>query len=795
MDELRKALETFALRNAEGEVSDAILEKACEAYKARSSEFVDDYEYNLYVAKSVYDHIHGVDQDPEITKAIMPGQTKVVNGVVYIWTLTPNAKTTYDWRVYKNASGKPIGAAASSKSSADLANDEKVVNEMFPADPSELTFVQKLGGSTGAELMKDAKGREFVVKSSKNTSRGHVAAEYYAAQVYSLLGLDTPDYELYDDGTDLTLISNYMRGVSAPATKDYDAMAKGFAVDAFLANWDIYQNDNCLVDAAGKVYRVDNGSTFDYRAMGSKKPFGNQIDWDNMVRYNSSVVANLTAQDYIDQIDALKARKDDIMAFFDAGRLASKPKMRAIIEARFKDLDRIRGIYEVEARRANKQVVPRTLKSAADMYREFTDDEVNEFWNNQRGSDYYQKLQNHYGPTGWELLSTICNARGFDARPDVVDDATFWAKAAQAKYHMFRGVEPNGTDKNYYADDFKYNDACYYGTVGVYAEGIYFHVNDSSNANRTPSGYQKTSAYHNARGYAGNGAIIEAVLDDSAKVITVDDAREEVKQLAASNSPAFNKAKKELDDAKAEYQRVTNELDNLTDTTEKQVKADMHWDAASYVDIPLQIDQIIDWGAIDDDGNPAYMKFDDFMDNHLKGWITANGGTITAKGGGTDDYVIKMPNTNERFVFSRYRYENNAIKRKNGFSRPYNYPVRQFKEWIMREHYGKIEDAVKKAVNNLSDEVDRLQDEQRKAYYVYEDKQDTFSKLSVNAVGDPNKDIYAAIYKNVHKDNDKEALGVYAALKGYDALIQPDGNYSGNFFMIVLNRSKIITRK
>lgn len=795
MDELRKALETFALRNAEGEVSDATLEKACEAYKARSSEFVDDYEYNLYVAKSVYDHIHGVDQDPEITKAIMPGQTKVVNGVVYIWTLTPNAKTTYDWRVYKNASGKPIGAAASSKSSADLANDEKVVNEMFPADPSELTFVQKLGGSTGAELMKDAKGREFVVKSSKNTSRGHVAAEYYAAQVYSLLGLDTPDYELYDDGTDLTLISNYMRGVSAPATKDYDAMAKGFAVDAFLANWDIYQNDNCLVDAAGKVYRVDNGSTFDYRAMGSKKPFGNQIDWDNMVRYNSSVVANLTAQDYIDQIDALKARKDDIMAFFDAGRLASKPKMRAIIEARFKDLDRIRGIYEVEARRANKQVVPRTLKSAADMYREFTDDEVNEFWNNQRGSDYYQKLQNHYGPTGWELLSTICNARGFDARPDVVDDATFWAKAAQAKYHMFRGVEPNGTDKNYYADDFKYNDACYYGTVGVYAEGIYFHVNDSSNANRTPSGYQKTSAYHNARGYAGNGAIIEAVLDDSAKVITVDDAREEVKQLAASNSPAFNKAKKELDDAKAEYQRVTNELDNLTDTTEKQVKADMHWDAASYVDIPLQIDQIIDWGAIDDDGNPAYMKFDDFMDNHLKGWITANGGTITAKGGGTDDYVIKMPNTNERFVFSRYRYENNAIKRKNGFSRPYNYPVRQFKEWIMREHYGKIEDAVKKAVNNLSDEVDRLQDEQRKAYYVYEDKQDTFSKLSANAVGDPNKDIYAAIYKNVHKDNDKEALGVYAALKGYDALIQPDGNYSGNSFMIVLNRSKIITRK
>ena len=444
MDELRKALETFALRNAKGDVSDAVLEKACEAYKARS-EFVDDYEYSLYVTKSLYDHLHGVEQDPDIVKAIMPGQTKVVNGVVYIWTLTPNAKTTYDWRVYKNPQGIPVGKGAF-RSKVMLAQQEKEVNEMFPADPSQLTFVQKLGGSTGAVLMKDAKGREFVVKSSKNTNRGHVAAEYYAAQVYSLLGLDTPDYELYDDGTDLTLISNYMRGMSEPQVKDYDAMAKGFVVDAFLANWDVYQNDNC-------------------------------------------------------------------------------------------------------------------------------------------------------------------------------------------------------------------------------------------------------------------------------------------------------------------------------------------------------------WGAIDDDGNPAYMKFDDFMDNHLRGWVTANGGTITEKGNGTGDYVIKMPNTAERFVFSRYRYENDAIKRKNGFARPYNYPVRQFKEWIMREHYGKIEDAVKEAVNNLGDEIKRLQGEQRKAYTVYQDKRDAVSKLYLSSVGDPDKDIYAAIYKSVHEGHDKEPLGVYAALKGYDALIQPNGNYCGNSFMIVLNRSKIITRK
>lgn len=113
----------------------------------------------------------------------------------------------------------------------------------------------------------------------------------------------------------------------------------------------------------------------------------------------------------------------------------------------------------------------------------------------------------------------------------------------------------------------------------------------------------------------------------------------------------------------------------------------------------------------------------------------------------------------------------------------------------MREHYGKIEDAVKEAVNNLGDEIKRLQGEQRKAYTVYQDKRDAVSKINVTSVGDPDKDIYAAIYKSVHEGHDKEPLGVYAALKGYDALIQPNGNYCGNSFMIVLNRSKIITRK
>lgn len=97
--------------------------------------------------------------------------------------------------------------------------------------------------------------------------------------------------------------------------------------------------------------------------------------------------------------------------------------------------------------------------------------------------------------------------------------------------------------------------------------------------------------------------------------------------------------------------------------------------------------------------------------------------------------------------------------------------------------------------NAKGDVSDAVLEKACEAYTVYQDKRDAVSKINVTSVGNPDKDIYAAIYKSVHEGHDKEPLGVYAALKGYDALIQPDGNYCGNSFMIVLNRSKIITRK
>ena len=96
---LYKALESIALGYSEGSVSVDVLIKACDNYKLKT-DFEDDFDYQIIVAKSCFDYLNGVEPDKELNKAIMPGQTKVIDGVMYIYSPTKvGSKVEYDWHV------------------------------------------------------------------------------------------------------------------------------------------------------------------------------------------------------------------------------------------------------------------------------------------------------------------------------------------------------------------------------------------------------------------------------------------------------------------------------------------------------------------------------------------------------------------------------------------------------------------------------------------------------------------------------------------------------------------------
>jgi hypothetical protein len=60
-----------------------------------------------------------------------------------------------------------------------------------------------------------------------------------------------------------------------PLTRELaNKILDGFAADVLLANWDVIglENDNILVDEDGNPARIDNGSSFSFRAQGARKP-------------------------------------------------------------------------------------------------------------------------------------------------------------------------------------------------------------------------------------------------------------------------------------------------------------------------------------------------------------------------------------------------------------------------------------------------------------------------------------------------------------------------------------------
>jgi len=786
MKNIRKALDKIAEGNFLSDISDDILIKACDAYKIKSDEFGDSYEYYVCVSKSLYDHINEIEPDTEICKAVIPGQTKVVDGVMYIYAATPNAKTKYDWRVFRGKSKVGKQLVDGSKKSIDK---QKYINELFPNDLSTLKVVKKLGGSTGAELVEDVRGNQYVMKKGTNTSNEHVHSEYLTNQLYDLMGLRVPDYELYEENGETVMLSKFIPMTKNSSSKDYDEMAKGFVVDALLANWDIYQNDNCLIDSAGRLIRVDNGGALNYKAQGNSKPFGdNVIDFDSMIKYNPAVVANLTTQDYIDQIDKVLKKRNDVIGFL----VESNSNLFSTFDERFKSLKKIKNDLKAKLAKGNRKVLPRKLKSDADMYKDFSDDEKNSLWNNQSGKSYYNKLGATNYTVGWELLSSICQKRGFDARPKVVDETSYWNTVKQTKYQMFRGLNGGQHDADFYADEFKYNDNCFFGTLGIHGSGIYTHVNDGEDDSNTQTTYKNSDAYEEAHSYAGrSGVVLECCLDPKAKVAMVEDLKDEILSLVTFDKAAVDAKQIDIDSLNSQLKKNQDDYDNLTVNVENSVKSKMHWDEDTLVMRQLEIDNT-NWGKLDKDGNPDYPKFDDFVKNKLFDWVEKNGGSVKEKGKGTDIFVFKLPNSKEHFMLSRYQYENNAIKRKNAFTSAYNYPVKRFEDWIMNNHYKVITEAVKKELDNIGDKAVKLRSSIKVTKSELNKATQEISDLKKTK--DPDGDIISGIYESVRNGN-KEGIGTYAALKGYDAIIEPHGNGCSNSFMIVLNRSKVIVKK
>jgi ADP-ribose pyrophosphatase YjhB (NUDIX family) len=216
-----------------------------------------------------------------------------------------------------------------------LGNAEPVVDETAdtPGDDEMLdaanwTKDTSLGGQKGSNpggFYRDQDGDAFYVKVAKSDL--HAKNEALAAKFYTRAGIRNATQELVKLGTGkLGTASPLVPGAKSDLQsriqnndKEYlDDLREGFAVDAWLANWDVagLAYDNVVTDENGDPVRVDPGGALLFRAMGGEKGslFGESVGEWNSMRDPSRQAGEIFA----DMTDAqLKASARKVAAFSD----------------------------------------------------------------------------------------------------------------------------------------------------------------------------------------------------------------------------------------------------------------------------------------------------------------------------------------------------------------------------------------------------------------------------------------------------------------------------------------------
>jgi hypothetical protein len=159
--------------------------------------------------------------------------------------------------------------------------EDRAQPSAFPTSISSLEPVRDLGGSTGAQLVRDPETKAlFVLK--RGSSAAHLREEFAADQLYQSLGIPVPEAKLYE-GSRPTKLARFIEGTplkqalqkasAEEKTALLSRLQDHFAADALLGNWDVagLDLDNIIVDKSGVPWRIDNGGALRFRAQGAKK--------------------------------------------------------------------------------------------------------------------------------------------------------------------------------------------------------------------------------------------------------------------------------------------------------------------------------------------------------------------------------------------------------------------------------------------------------------------------------------------------------------------------------------------
>lgn len=207
------------------------------------------------------------------------------------------------------------------------------------------------GGSNPGGKFRDPSGQEWYCKFPGDEATAK--SEILAAKLYGLAGLSGQDAILVSKGGKVGIATKWVdikKAPSAAALSKVDGVHSGFAVDAWLGNWDVVgmSLDNLQIGPDGKAHRVDAGGSLEYRAQGAKKPFGTKVEEIDALRdvvknpHAAAVFAKMTKADIVASVAKVAAISDvTIRAMvnqYGPGTQEEKAKLAETLIARKADL-------------------------------------------------------------------------------------------------------------------------------------------------------------------------------------------------------------------------------------------------------------------------------------------------------------------------------------------------------------------------------------------------------------------------------------------------------------------------
>jgi len=219
----------------------------------------------------------------------------------------------------------------------------------FKEDNFQLIGARK-GSNPGGLYEHRATGEKYYIKIPEGSDNEmKVKNEVLAHNLYKVAGVKVPDLQsmIMNDGK-LAVVSKWEEGLNGVGgSSDFKKFHKGFAVDAWLANWDVagMTFDNVAINKAGEPVRIDVGGSLLYRAQGGTK---GHLFGDSVGELESLINVSMNPQ---------SARLFNEMSSKDV--LASMRIVAKVSDAKIKKAIADAGIPKSEATKLLKTIVER----------------------------------------------------------------------------------------------------------------------------------------------------------------------------------------------------------------------------------------------------------------------------------------------------------------------------------------------------------------------------------------------------------------------------------------------------